>query len=172
MVTDGNQCADLFAFNAENVDEFASAPHTRVFNWRLFPKVGQHFVTNQRRPILLFEEDTSPGIHDMLIAACDPTRFAQVGVTEWHASCQENLQIAMREQGFPEVEIPQPINLFSNFPVSADLSIEPLLSPAQKGDFAQMRAEMDAIVVVSACPADFVPINNFRPSGLAIDVLD
>ena len=47
----------------------ASAEHTRVHLNRLFPRPGEHFVSNLRRPILFFEEDRSPGVHDMLVAA-------------------------------------------------------------------------------------------------------
>ena len=32
---------------------------------------GDALVTNRRRPILTLVEDTSPGLHDTLIAACD-----------------------------------------------------------------------------------------------------
>ena len=45
--------------------------HIRTSISRLVPKVGDVLVTNHRRPILALIEDTSPGIHDTLIAACD-----------------------------------------------------------------------------------------------------
>ena len=89
---EGGQVCDLFAFSADDMWEYASAEHTRVALDRLFPGPGQSFVTNRRRPILRLEEDRSPGVHDMLCAACDPARYRQLGVHGWHASCQENLQ--------------------------------------------------------------------------------
>ena len=46
--------------------------HTRTSISRLVPKVGDDvLVTNDRRPILTLIKDTSPGIQDTLIAACD-----------------------------------------------------------------------------------------------------
>ena len=36
----GKQCGDLFAFSAADVNEHASAEHTRVSAGRLFPQVG------------------------------------------------------------------------------------------------------------------------------------
>src|SRR5580765_5624678 len=69
---EGGQVVDVFAFNARDVEEYASASHTRVALDRLFPRVGEAFVTNHRRPILTLVDDRSPGIHDMLCAACDP----------------------------------------------------------------------------------------------------
>ena len=120
---EGGQVADVFAFCADDLSEYHSAEHTRVYVNRLFPRVGQQFVTNRRRPILTLEADTSPGIHDMLCAACDPSRYAGLGVEGWHASCQENLQKAMAALGYEGIEIPQPINVFMNIPVLDDWEI-------------------------------------------------
>ena len=35
-----------------------------------------------------------------------------------------------------------------------------------------LRAEMDTIVVVSACPQDIVPINDCDPTSIAIELLE
>lgn len=175
---EGGQVGDLFAFCTGDVNEYASAEHTRVHVDRLFPRPGEHFVTNRRRPILLFEEDRSPGAHDMLCAACDPARYAGLGVEGWHASCQENLRKAMAELGHPRVEVPQPINLFMNIPVRTDGPLQrdavigwevALTGP---GDSAVFRAELECLVVVSACPQDIVVINDRKPGPLAIELLD
>ena len=168
---EGEQVADTFAFRADDVSEYHSAEHTRAVVSRLFPRVGEHFVTNHRRPILTLVEDRSPGIHDMLCAACDPERYAGLGVEGWHASCQENLRRAMASLGVPDVEVPQPINLFMNIPVREDgeLGWEP--APTAAGDAVTLRAEMDCYVVVSACPQDIVPINGLNPTPIAIELL-
>jgi uncharacterized protein YcgI (DUF1989 family) len=168
---EGGQVADTFAFRADDVSEYHSAEHTRAVVSRLFPRPGEHFVTNHRRPILQLDEDTSPGIHDMLCAACDPERYAGLGVEGWHASCRENLERAMAELGFEHVEIPQPINLFMNIPVRADATLGWEPAPTRAGDSVTFRAQMDCIVVVSACPQDLVPINNMRPTAVAIELL-
>jgi hypothetical protein len=72
----------------------------------------------------------------------------------------------------PDVEVPQPINLFMNIPVLGDgeLGWEP--APTQAGDSVTQRAEMDCYVVVSACPQDIVPINGGNPTSIAIELLD
>lgn len=168
---EGGQVADTFAFRADDVSEYHSAEHTRVHVSRLFPRPGEHFVSNRRRPILLLEEDATPGIHDMLCAACDPERYTGLGVDGWHASCRENLERAMAELGIDRIEIPQPINLFMNIPVGTDgaLGWEP--APTRAGDSVTLRAEMDCFVVVSACPQDIVPINDKDPTPIAIELL-
>lgn len=169
---EGQQVGDLFAFVAGDVREYASAEHTRVALSRLFPQPGESFLTNRRRPILRFEEDASPGRHDMLCAACDPTRYAALGVTGPHASCQDNLLAAMAGLGHTDVEVPQPINLFMSIPVGADGTLGWETAPTAPGDSVTLRAELDAIVVLSACPQDLNPINGPGPTSLAIDLLD
>ena len=168
---EGGQVADTFAFRAGDLAEYHSAEHTRVHVNRLFPRPGEHFVTNERRPILLLEEDASPGVHDMLCAACDPPRYRGLGVEGWHASCRENLHRALAELGYEGAETPQPINLFMNIPVreGGELGWEP--APTKPGDHVVMRAELDLVLVVSACPQDIVPINDKNPTPIAIGLL-
>jgi uncharacterized protein YcgI (DUF1989 family) len=168
----GGQVADTWAFVADDPGEFHSAQHTRAVHSALFPPVGGHFVTNARRPILLLEEDATPGIHDMLIAACDPPRYIPLGVTGWHASCEENLHNAFRAIGLePPRYAPQPINLFMNTPARQSGEIEWLPAETKAGDYVQFRAELDLILAVSACPQDILPINRRDPTPILIELL-
>ena len=167
---EGGQVADVFAFSVDDPSEYHSAEHTRVHVGHLFPRVGEQFVTNRRRPILTLEADDSPGIHDMLLAACDPTRYLGLGVAGWHASCQENLLGAMRQLGAERVEVPQPINLFMNIPIGADAELGFLPAPTRPGDSTTLRAELDCYVVVSACPQDLVQINAGAPGPIELEI--
>lgn len=168
---EGQQIADTFAYNLEDVDEYHSAQHTRAVLSRLFPKVGEAFYTNHRRPILTLVEDNSPCIHDMKIAACDIYRYQGLGVEGWHASCQENCEKAMAGFGFEKVVVPQSINLFMDTPGLEDGRILWLEAKSAAGDNVVFRAEMDCYLVVSACPQDIVVINATKPSPVAIEVL-
>jgi len=169
---EGGQVVDLFAFAAGDVSEHASAEHTRIHVNRLFPRVGESFVTNRRRPILQFERDDSPGVHDMLCAACDPARYRLLGVDGWHPSCQENLQRAMAALGHADIEVPQPVNLFMAVRVEPDGSLTWGAAPTKAGDSVVLRAEMDCVVVASACPQDRNEINHYRPTPIGIELLE
>ncbi len=167
---EGRQAVDLFAYCADDIGEYVSAEHTRVHINRLFPHPGEHFVTNKRRPLLYFERDNSPGIHDLLIAACDPARYAGLGVSGWHASCQENLQTVMAGFGYDRIEIPQPINLFTNIPVTADGTLHWEVGLSGPGDSVTFRVERDSYVVVSSCPQDIIAINDNRPTPIGLEI--
>ena len=166
---DGGQVGDVFAFAAHDMGEYLSAPHTRTTTGRLFPRIGEDFVTNRRRPILKLSCDTSPGLHDMLVAACDPERYHSLGVTD-HRSCADNLHIALAELGLTSTLVPQPVNVFMNIPVSPNGDLKWLPAPTRPGDSSTFTAAMDCVVVLSACPMDLNPINGERPTALALDI--
>ena len=167
---EGGQVGDLFAFCLDDPGEHLSAEHTRAEHFRLFPRVGEAFMSNRRRPLLLFEADTSPGFHDMLFAACDVARYAGLGAPGDHASCASNLQTALAGLGLGPVAVPQPVNLFEHIPALPDGTLDWQPTASAAGDYVQLRAERACAVVVSACPYDLAP-SHADPGPLAIDLL-
>jgi uncharacterized protein YcgI (DUF1989 family) len=160
--THGTQVVDTWAFSAANLHESMSMEHTRPHIGRIFPKPGDAFFSNRRRPILTLLEDTSPGIHDTIVAACDRYRYRFLGVEGYHDNCTDNLFAAMAEHGLTVPDVPSPLNLWMNIPVGPDgqIGFEPTVS--RPGDHVVLRAEMDVVVAFSACPQDILPINDRR----------
>ena len=158
--THGEQVVDTWAFNRTDLSEFMSNEHTRAHSLHLIPKPGDIMRTNKRRPILTLTEDTSGGIHDTLIAACDRYRYAFLGVEDYHDNCADNLFAGMRELGLEPAEVPSPLNLFMNIPWKPDgqLGFEAPPRPVP-GSYVRLRAEMDLVIAFSACPQDILPIN-------------
>ena len=167
---EGGQVGDLFAFAADDPSEHLSAAHTRSATSRLFPQVGESFVTDRRRPILDLVDDTSPGSHDMLIAACDSARYEALGAPG-HASCARNLDLALEALGRAAVVTPQPVNVFMRIPVEESGRLRWLPAESRARDAITFEAAMDCVVVVSACPQDLAGINRGVPTPLAIYVL-
>jgi uncharacterized protein YcgI (DUF1989 family) len=167
---EGGQVGDVFAFAVDDPAEYLSASHTRTHTSRLFPHIGEAFVTNRRRPILTLVADTSPGAHDMLIAACDPERYRALGAPD-HASCAENLRTALSQLGLHTDVIPQPVNVYMRIPVDSSGDLNWLPAASRAGDAITFAAAMDCVVVVSACPMDLNPINGERPTALEIEIL-
>ena len=62
--TFGHQVVDFWAFDARTLGTYLSMEHTRATLSRLKPRVGDILVDNWREPMLAFESDTSPGVHD------------------------------------------------------------------------------------------------------------
>jgi uncharacterized protein len=157
--THGEQVVDTWAFNRADLHEFMSMEHTRAGICRLVPRPGDAMLTNHRRSILTLLEDTSGGVHDTLMAACDRYRYEQLGCKEYHNNCTDNLADAMKALGLTVPETPSPLNLFMNIPWTSDgcLSFEAPVSTL--GSYVVLRADMDLVIAFSACPQDMLPIN-------------
>ena len=171
---EGPQVADLFAFVSGDLSEFLSTEHTRSCLDGLAPHKGEAFYSNRRRPLLLLVEDSSPGVHDLLLSACDQQRYALLGHVGPHRTCVGNLFEAMRELDLIPPEVPSPVNLFEKVAIGkgGKLTIQP--PPAKRGDSVTLEALVDLVVVVSACPMDMVPTNgiDLKPKSIAVEVLN
>jgi uncharacterized protein YcgI (DUF1989 family) len=116
-------------------------------------------VTNRRRPILTIIEDTWRGIHDTVLCACNRYIYDELGAAASHLNFDDNLHEALSELGLAIPNTPGPLNLFMNTPVLPDGSIERRPPQSRPGDRIIMRANMDLVIVFSACPQDITPIN-------------
>lgn len=157
--TSGTQVIDTWAFVLADAREHMSMEHTRVEIGRVSPRPGDHLYTNRRRPILTLVEDTSPGVHDTTFAACDVYRYERLGARGYHRNCTDNLAAAMQAAGLGLVSTPCPLNLWENSQVQPDgrqVIAPPVSAP---GDFVVLRAELDLMLVFSACPQDMAPTN-------------
>ncbi|RMY44197.1 hypothetical protein D0865_10714 [Hortaea werneckii] len=181
----GSLYAGYQAYNATHAPdapamEYMSMPHTRSGTLHIRPKVNDTLYSNLREPMMVLVEDTSPGIHDTLMAACDPQRYQGLGVQNWeqHGSCAENLVLALKElneraglKGAKAVgaevtinAVPAPLNLFMNIPWDEDGDLGFKAPKGKEGDYVRLKAERDVVVVMSACPQDILDINSQKPT--------
>lgn len=167
--TQGTQVVDMWALVPAGDDEYMSMAHTHVHTARLVPRVGDALWSNRRRKLLMLVEDTSPGVHDTLLAACDVDRYRLLGHRGFHRNCSDNFRQALATLGMPRHDVPDPFNLFQNTPWQADgeLGAEP--GAAKSGERITFEALHDLVVVLSACPMDLNPINGHRVRD--VDVL-
>ncbi len=71
------------------------------------------------------------------------------------------------------LKVPSPFNLWMNTPYRADGALDWLPTVSKAGDYLVFRAELDCVVVMSACPQDLVPVNGIDciPRDLEFEVL-
>jgi uncharacterized protein len=164
----GKQVCDLWAFRAGNLKEFVSASHSRVACGRVRLQTGDALVSNLRTPLMTFVGGV--GGHDTLQPCCDPERYRLDYGVEEHASCRENLFHVMEPYGLVYELVPDPINVFQRVQVTPSGGFENLEPATQPGDFTTLRAEVDLIVGVSACPQDLNPCNGFNPTDIDVQI--
>ena len=166
----GQQVVDMWALTDADQLEVMSMEHTRSCLEKLAPSAGDVLFTNQRRPILLLEADTSPGLHDTLLSACDEQRYNLLGFAGKHRNCADNFYTALRELDIRVQSIPSPLNVFENVLIGPDgrLSIRPPLS--RPGDSVTFRALTKVIVVFSVCPMDIALTNGLDRTPKEIEL--
>lgn len=170
--------------------EYLSLPHTRASSHKLVPEVDDMLLTNLRNPIISLVEDTTPGAHDTLTAACDANLYTALGIDkpEEHGSCAENLVLALKElnenaglKGAKAIGAdisvniaPTPLHLFMNAPLqlptsesssgagAKGISIAVEEPQGKKRSFVRFRAERDVVMVFSACPMEIGKQNGGR----------
>lgn len=172
--------------------EYMSMSHCRAKLLKLVPRVGDTLVSQKRAPLVKMIEDTSSGVHDTLIAACDRWRYAELGVETYHESCTDNcwdalaaLAASLGDSEEGEIlqglqnrmggRVPDPFNLFMNIPVTQEgkganraISFEgPLTKP---GDYVVFESIRDVVVAMSACPQDVLDINGKKPTDAHFEV--
>lgn len=171
---EGCQIGDLFVMAKADVAEAVSPAVTRLETFNLFPRVGQQFFSTRHRLMLSFLEDTSPGCHDMSFAPCDREFYQALGCDAPHPNCRDNFFHALRDIGLQRDSPPDPLNLFQNTVPDERGEYVAGVSPSVAGDHVEFRAEMDLVIVLTACSADLdiqgkAPIGG-RSTSLGIDV--
>jgi uncharacterized protein YcgI (DUF1989 family) len=170
--TFGTQVVDFWAFAAADLGTYLSMEHTRSTLSRLTPRAGDVLVDNWREPMLSFESDTSPGVHDTVIAPCDRARYVKLGCAAVHASCANNLRLAFERLTLTPPPCPASFNLWMNIPVLPNGELEWRETVSKPGDSVVFRALIDCIMVMSACPQDIIRINAGRPVSAQYVVID
>lgn len=168
----GNQVCDFFALVDGSEAEFLSMEHSRTALGRVYVRQSDTLVTNRRQALISIVEDTSPGVHDILIACCDIQRYQQLGARGYHDNCADNFRMSLLAIGIRPSHVPSPFNIWMNIPVDNEGGYSWAAPVSKPGDFIRLKALSDSIFVMSACPQDMTPVNgtDAQPTGLAFEV--
>lgn len=165
----GQQVADLFAFTTEGALDWLSTSQTRDISERLFPEVGGVFYSARAVPMLTFVENNSPGPHDMLFPPCDAALYERAGLHN-HPNCRDNLMQALRGQGITLPFTPDPVDFFQNSLPQADGRLEVTASVNPPGGHVILQAELDLLLVVTACSVDYHPTNGGICTEIEVEI--
>ena len=170
--THGSQVVDTWALALPGLDEQMSMGHTRAGLLKLRPELGDDLYSDRRRPIMRLVEDTSAGVHDTLLPACDQRRYEVLGHAGPHDNCCENFRAAVRAAGHKPPEVPAPLNLFMSIPWTGSGELTFAEPESRPGAHVTLRAHRALLVVLSSCPQDLIPINGplLEPTEIHVEV--
>lgn len=156
----GEQVADLVAFNLNDTGEVISSGRSLDYASRIYLSSGDPLYSNRSNVLLAIMEDTV-GRHDFLLSPCSAEMFRILyGDENPHRGCFGNLAEALAPHGITPDQIPTAFNVFMNVPIdpaTGVLKVEPPLSRA--GDYIVFEACIDLLIGLTACSAG--QSNNF-----------
>ncbi len=160
---EGRQAVDFLCYNSASPAERYNAANTMKLNKSIYLGKGCVLWSVHARKMMTIIEDTC-GSHDTLAGCCsieiDEVRF---GVTNTR-SCQSNFEAELAKHGLGEKDIVANISFFMYVPVDADGGVAIAEGLSKPGDYVDLRAEMDLLVVISNCPERDNPAAGFKPT--------
>jgi hypothetical protein len=176
-LVEGQQVGDCAFFNADDPREQFHVGQSWAYAVMLGTGTGRafkHFYSQPpRENVMLTVVEDTVGVHfgncagrcsTKLLAARDKRVGPEV------RSCQENLAEALAPFGIAGDTINDVFNVFMNVELKPDGTFAIKAPDTKAGDRIDLRAEMNVIAAVSACPNETNPVNNFRakPMGLTV----
>lgn len=170
----GNQVVDAWAISAADRQEISSMDHTRSVNSNVFVEKGMAIVSNRRKAMMRLVGDSAALRHDTLLCPCSADLYQQLGCEGFHRSCSDNFHEALAEKGIDVAVTPASLNLFMNVVVNSDGRLDRRPPASAADDHVALRADMDLLLVLSACPQDITEINGVdrKPRDVAVRIVD
>jgi hypothetical protein len=166
---EGQQAVDFLCYNAANPQERYHAPNTLKAAGTIFLTAGHKLYSDIARPIFTIVEDQFGG-HDTIGGCCSaPSNEMLYGVKNC-PGCRENFLAALAMHGLGRRDIVPNINWFMRVPVGTHGGAAIASGVSPPGCQVALRAEMDALAVISNCPQVNNPCNGFKPTPIEVEI--
>lgn len=168
---EGQQVPDLIAFNLNDFEEGISCYAMKlVFHER---ERNLHNIYSQKCNKMFTVIEDKAGMH-LLGGYCnDYYNYARYG-KKGTRNCRDNFIMAIAPYGLTGKDFNQDncISFFMNViqePEGKTQILEPITKP---GDYIDLKAEMDCLVAISACPQELNACNAFKPTPIKVVVYE
>jgi uncharacterized protein len=167
----GQTIVDLVAFDLHDLSHRFDQARTKSNLGKIFISTGDVLISKMNRDMLRIVEDGfTEGHHDLQYGMCSRERWLwalreRVATASYlrqqemtaddfpDHGCFENLSAAVAPYGIEPVDIPAPFNLFQHMLIDMQtgVMVRSTIRPPEPVA-VRMRALMDCLVAVSACP--------------------
>jgi uncharacterized protein len=164
---EGQQAVDFLCYDRADPENRYNAANTIKVNGGIYLGAGTRLYSDLGDVLMTIVEDTV-GRHDT-IAGCCSSEFnhRRYGIADT-ASCRRNFIAALAAHGMRPRDIPANVNFFMNVPVRPDGTTEIGEGLSAPGDFVDLRAERDVLVVISNCPQLYNPCSGWNPTPVRL----
>jgi hypothetical protein len=151
----GDGSIGLLCFNADRPIERLNVADTVKVQWNAYLGKGRLLLSDMGRVLMSIDEDTC-GQHDTFCGCStqksNEARYGRTDGENYRRNARDNFLVAIMKYGLGKKDIPANVNFFKGVKVESDGT--PTFNPnsSKPGDFVQLRAEMNVLVVVANCP--------------------
>ena len=155
VAPEGSRGVAFLCYNADNTIERYNAADTAKIQFNAFLKKGMLLYSDMGRVLFSITEDTC-GLHDTLGGCSNLATNSKYGEGDFKNS-RDNFLLALIKRNLGKKDIMPNLNLFTRIAVDPDGNLSWVEKTAQPGDFIDLRAEMNVLVVLSNCPHPLDP---------------
>ena len=168
----GESTADFVVFNLRDVKERFDQARTKVDQGKIYVTTGDVLISKYNNVMMTIVKDTYAGTHDMEKGMCSTSFYKKWGdkifaiyggtwkklgrkkVVAPKHGCWENLAKALKPYKVAKEDVPSPLNIFQTMVINGKTGSMryAMIRPKPGGDRMDLRAEMDCLVGISACP--------------------
>ncbi len=170
---EGRQGVDFLCYNAVDPAERYHAPNTVKKSGTLRLTQGHVLYSDRARPLFTMVADTC-GFHDTIAGCCSESSNAMLYGVNGMPGCRENFLKALAPHGLGWRDIVSNVNFFCHVPVHEECLLAERTfvdSPSVPGDRVDLRAERDALAVISNCPQVNNAAAGGRPSPIRVQII-
>ena len=167
----GQSTADFVVFNLRNVKERFDQARTKVDQGKIYVTTGDLLISKFNNVMMTIVKDTYEGTHDMEKGMCSTSFYKKWGDkifaiygSTWKKlgrkrgaapkhGCWENLARTLRPWKVHKEDVPSPLNIFQTMVINGKSgAMRYAMIRPKPGTHMDLRAEMDCLVGISACP--------------------
>ena len=163
---EGRQCADVIAFNRDNLEERLHNARAVRLNSTYKPTVGHTLYSDDCNPMFKIVADTlnENFLGDSMCS--EEMNFARYGVRGTR-NCRDNLAMAVAPWGISKRQLPGAFAPFMSVSFAPSGETHITDNKARPGDYIDLQAQMNLLVAISNCPQNLNPVNGFNPTAIA-----
>lgn len=165
--TAGTSTVSLLAWNAADTTERLNHADTIKVQWAARLQKGRVLLSDMGRALLGITEDTSAA-HDAVVGGSTAaTNKMKYGDGNFR-NTRDNFILAASKLGLDRRDVHPCVSFFAPVAIDADGKFVWSAQRRAKGDFVDLRAEMDLLIALSNCPHPLDPAERYPQGSVEI----
>lgn len=164
---DGDACVNLLVYNADRPIERLNVADTVKVQWNAYLSNGKLLLSDMGRALMSITQDTS-GRHDVFCGASNEKSNARkYGHGENFSpfpNARDRFLLGLLKYGMGKKDIMPNINLFKRVDIGVDGGLHFVSAPGKAGEFVELRAEMNVLIVAANTPHVLDPRSTYSCS--------